>query len=338
MKACPLCGGEPAETLSDCRDLVYGVPGSWTYRRCFHCRSLWMDPLPEPEQIASFYPEPYYTHQPAFSAGADGHPLTGLFSALKYAGLERHFGYRVPHQWWEKSRGYRWVRGVKAFAPRFPAGRMVFFLPSRPKGKLLDVGCGRGEFLARMRELGWEVEGVEPDARAAAAAARWGFPVRQGSIESVDLEPDSFDAITLGHVIEHLLDPREALGRCIGALREGGLLVTISPNPLGRNARLFGRTWRGLEPPRHLILPSPRGFRAMLEGFPVTVELLTSPLHMGTYWRRSGGRRSDWSPWLEKAYGAWLDFVAGPFLVAFHPEEGEECVCIVRKERTERSS
>ncbi|MDD4934057.1 MAG: class I SAM-dependent methyltransferase [Methylacidiphilaceae bacterium] len=331
---CPLCGGAPEDTLEDCRDLASEIPGSWTYRRCAGCRSLWMDPLPRPEEIPGYYPEIYYTHDASVSScPKPGHAIGRLFLSIKLAGLEARFGYRIPKEWWERAGGRGWAVGAQKFLPRSLAGRMARFLPFRRGGKLLDVGCGNGKFLALMRELGWEIEGIEPDGRAVEESTKFGLSVRQGRIEDVELKPDSYDAITLVHVTEHLLDPRVALERCVAALRPGGILVSLSPNPDGRNARMFRKIWRQLDPPRHLILPSQRGYVALLGGLPMTAEVSTSPVHMGTMWRWSRAHaKARWPSWLEAAYAHWLDYVEGPLRVTLFPEEGEECVCIARKE------
>lgn len=338
MKPCPLCGGGADGTLENCRDFFCGIAGSWTYRRCGGCRSLWMDPLPLPEEISGFYPEAYYTHRVcAFASPTGGHALGRLAMPARLASLESRFGYTVPKEWWRRAGDSRWARGMEVLLPPFPGGRMVRFLPFRRGGRLLDVGCGNGEFLWRMRELGWEVEGIEPDGRAAEGAVKAGLCVRQGSIERMELEPDSYDAITLSHVIEHLLDPRAALAKCIAALRPGGTLVSLSPNPVGKNAKEFGEFWAQLDPPRHLVLPSLQSYRAALSGLPVRLELRTSPMQMGVFWKWSSSHRNPRFPaWLAAMYARWLDYIAGPLRVALHPEDGEECICIAHKEPSVR--
>jgi SAM-dependent methyltransferase len=118
-----------------------------------------------------------------------------------------------------------------------------------------------------MSRLGWEVKGIEPDPISASLVRRAGLEVHQGFVESAPLEPDSFDAITLNHVIEHLSHPIETLRKLIDALRPGGILVSISPNPYGILSRWFGGAWRGLEPPRHLVLPGPSALANMAKRF-----------------------------------------------------------------------
>jgi SAM-dependent methyltransferase len=79
-----------------------------------------------------------------------------------------------------------------------------------------------------------------------------------GSIKSPGFAEASFDAITLYHVIEHVPDPLDVFSECRRLLKPGGRLVMGTPNSESLGHRTFQRCWRGLEPPRHLQLFSPR--------------------------------------------------------------------------------
>jgi 2-polyprenyl-3-methyl-5-hydroxy-6-metoxy-1,4-benzoquinol methylase len=126
-------------------------------------------------------------------------------------------------------------------------------------GRLLDVGCGDGEFLNRMRNEGWSVDGVDFDRQAIENANRkYGMKLQCGSITTPGFAEASFDAITLYHVIEHVPDPLEVFFECHRLLKPGGCLVMATPNAESLGHRTFGNCWRGLEPPRHLQLFSPR--------------------------------------------------------------------------------
>lgn len=224
---CPLCGCTGSVMYDRMEDPVYKVPGQWNVRRCQGCHSLWLDPRPTAENLHLCYEE-YFTHE-------QGTQL--LFT-----------------------KGQQTVRGqLKAFLlPHRNSEQREFahlFLQDVTPGRLLDVGCGDGVFLAKMRRHGWDVYGLETDATAAAAAAQaYGLKFEVGSIDETELSASDFDAITLSHVIEHVADPHYLLRRCRELLRPGGLLAIITPNIDSLVHRVFRRNWFGLDPPRHLIL------------------------------------------------------------------------------------
>ncbi len=133
-------------------------------------------------------------------------------------------------------------------------------------GRLLDVGCGGGAFLRRMRKAGWVVTGTEPDAKAAARlAAQERFPVYSSLEDLIQEGGLHFDVIVLSHVIEHLPDPIHTLAQLRSLLSKGGRLLLTTPNALSLGSRIFGASWRGLEPPRHFNVFSPVSLRQALE-------------------------------------------------------------------------
>jgi SAM-dependent methyltransferase len=91
-------------------------------------------------------------------------------------------------------------------------------------------------------------------------------PVDCGDLLDWDCAPGSFDAIVLNNVIEHVLLPENTIARCCELLREGGQLTAITPNIDSIGHELFGRDWRGLEPPRHLHLFNAPSLRALTNG------------------------------------------------------------------------
>ena len=128
-------------------------------------------------------------------------------------------------------------------------------LRSVPPGRMLDVGCGSGALLQRMRIAGWEVEGVDFDEKAIDRAWReYGVAVRHGDLRAACYPDGSFDAVTMNHVIEHVHDPIALLAESRRILKPGGQLVVVTPNIASSGHARFGRNWRGLEPPRHLHL------------------------------------------------------------------------------------
>jgi SAM-dependent methyltransferase len=98
-------------------------------------------------------------------------------------------------------------------------------------GRLLDVGCAEGTFLQLARDSGWDVQGTELSPYAADKAARvLGIPVFDGDLCDAGFEDESFDAVTLWHVLEHVMDPRGYLTEVRRVLKKTGLLVIAVPN------------------------------------------------------------------------------------------------------------
>jgi len=176
---------------------------------------------------------------------------------MKMSVLATHFGYTnaLPGPTWKL------IGKIGGFLPLLHdwVGKMVMYLPAIARGRLLDIGCGNGSFLACMRERGWEVQGIEPDPEASRLAReRFGLEVVTGTLEETSLPANSADAITMTHVIEHVPDPVGLLAACCRILKPGGKLVAVTPNVESLAHHLFGVGWTHLDPPRHFNLFSPR--------------------------------------------------------------------------------
>jgi SAM-dependent methyltransferase len=133
-------------------------------------------------------------------------------------------------------------------------------------GRLLDVGCATGDFLAHMAKYGWQVHGVEPSLAASRRARQMhDLDVRTGDLEQARFPDGYFDVVTLWDVLEHLHDPLGSLKEIHRILKSDGVLVIELPNTQSFDAMLFGTYWIGLDIPRHLYVFPPAPLEAMLE-------------------------------------------------------------------------
>jgi SAM-dependent methyltransferase len=220
--------------------------------------------MPLEEEIGKAY-RAYYTHGGDSAGEAAGADFASLALAKVYKPLLKMFTHATGLR--------RREREYQKKAERMFLGDPV------PGGRLLDVGCGNGDQLARMCRSGWSGEGVETDPEAVGnARARHGLTVHLGRLEELRFPGGSFDAITMKHVIEHVHDPVGLVRECLRLLKPGGRLVIVTPNVNGLGHRWFGENWRGLEPPRHLHLftPGALGICATRAGFP-RPEVLSTP-------------------------------------------------------------
>jgi SAM-dependent methyltransferase len=248
--ACPLCGMAGHSVYQDLKDQLFGAPGLWGYRQCSACGALWLDPRPTPASIGEAY-QTYYTH------GGSGLVSSLLTAAMTRVARERAAQlYGFGHPTWGLAQ-------ICALAARFYPGladhsdALIRHLPASSwgqGGRILDVGCGDGNGVAFLTSLGWRATGVEIDPLAVGAARAQGLDVVAGDIRSAGFEDESFDAVTSSHVLEHVHDPRAFLADSRRVLRTGGVLVITTPNARSELLGRHGRNWRGLEPPRHLIL------------------------------------------------------------------------------------
>jgi 2-polyprenyl-3-methyl-5-hydroxy-6-metoxy-1,4-benzoquinol methylase len=260
---CILCGGEGRQIYSEQPDRLFGAEGSWNLKRCANpvCGLVWLDPMPLTEDIGKAYAN-YYTHASRESAGRKG-MMGRIFAAMQRAYLANKFNYTT-------GRSSFVTRCLGRLLYLFPIRRRgldgdVRFLAARPGGRLLDVGCGSGDWLMFMRGLGWQVSGNDFDANAVKTAQGRGLDVECASLEQQKHPGGAFDAVTLSHVIEHVPDPVQTLAECRRILKPGGKLVLFTPNASSLSHRVFKNDWRGLEPPRHLHVFSTESMRPLLE-------------------------------------------------------------------------
>jgi SAM-dependent methyltransferase len=293
VTACYLCGRRGGLLATNLHDRLFSAPGTWAFRHCPRCSLAWLDPQPLAGDIDKLYVE-YFTHHTQDARDVD-HPDAGRRwrTEVKDAIADESFGYPAPSSG-PSARTLASLLG-KVRALRDVAGAQVMWLGSAARGRVLDVGCGSGEFLAHMRALGWEVYGVEPDAVAASVARnRLGDAVFRGTLREAPLEERSFDAVTLSHVIEHVPEPVRELESCARLLREGGRLVVLTPNIEALGRRTFDTSWMAWDPPRHLYLLSQRALATCAERAGLRVLCLRTTARLArAMWHASRALRRD---------------------------------------------
>lgn len=161
----------------------------------------------------------------------------------------------------------KFIAPIAAVVGLFQGGRARAISRRIAKGgSVLDVGCGNGGFLVQIKDRGYRAQGTEWTAESAARVPRdAGIPVHVGDLIDIDLPPQSFDAITLWHVFEHLRRPRETLLRIRTLLKDGGSLLMSMPNAESAQAMRYGTHWFHHDPPRHLFGFGPHSIMQLLE-------------------------------------------------------------------------
>jgi SAM-dependent methyltransferase len=243
--ACPLCGGADNTLEYTAEDSKYGLPGKFGIVRCRVCGLVYTSPRPSPADMGAFYPSGYLPHQPP----SDSAPKRWLraFRKQVFGGPKSHLTAFLGFV--HNSLSFRSYLHKEADSP-----------------KVLDIGCGSGEYLATWRALGWQIEGVEMNSEVAASVrARLGIAVHGANVEALDLPEANFDLITMCHSLEHTFSPRLVLGRVHRWLKPGGRVLVMVPNYDSFDRWMFGGRWLALEPPRHLVHFDRRSVTALLE-------------------------------------------------------------------------
>lgn len=141
--------------------------------------------------------------------------------------------------------------------------KMYFPIKSSEK-KILDIGAGTGAFLHIMQKNDWKVTGIEPDETARENAKKlYGLSLQQPE-ELFTLPAQSFDAITLWHVLEHVHDLHEYMHQLKKLLKATGSLFIAVPNYTSYDAKVYKEFWAGYDVPRHLYHFSPTAVTQLL--------------------------------------------------------------------------
>ena len=141
-------------------------------------------------------------------------------------------------------------------------------------GNLLDIGSGTGYFAGTMKKAGWHVKGIEINKKAR-DFSRSQFGLEIISPEQIStLKENSFECITLWHVLEHFHDPFKYASEIIRLLKPGGLCVIALPNCSSYDAKYYGKYWAAYDVPRHLWHFNPSTFRLFSEKTELVLENL----------------------------------------------------------------
>jgi SAM-dependent methyltransferase len=196
------------------------------------------------------------------------------------------------------------------------------------KGHLLDIGSGTGQFANTMKKAGWTVQGIEINEKARdSSRVVFGLDIIGPDAIST-LEPESFDCITLWHVLEHFHDPFKYMSDIKNLLKPDGLCLIAIPNSDSYDASYYKEFWAAFDVPRHLWHFNPTTFKlfAKKTGFRLE-KLMILPLDVFYI-----------SIMSEKYKGSKLPFIIGvmkaiPFAVlsAFNKKKCSSVIYLLRK-------
>lgn len=137
------------------------------------------------------------------------------------------------------------------------------------KGKILDIGAGTGDFLLTAKNDGWNVIGVEPSERAKNIAKQKGISFVE---EIGELENNSFDVITMWHVLEHVPNLELQIQELKRLLKPTGTLIVAVPNFKSFDAKHYGEFWAAFDVPIHFWHFSKKAIKSLFEKVDMKLE------------------------------------------------------------------
>jgi SAM-dependent methyltransferase len=264
---CDLCGKDNADLVLIGKDLYNRIPGEFRVVRCRNCGFVYTNPRPYGEELSKYYPDDAGYFIPILPKERS----EGLDELRKWIVNKLLAGYL----------GYSHLSNINSVEKvlLFP----LYLLIKRnleirgiphfhQNGRLLEVGCSYGSYLKKMKELGWEAAGVEPNRKAAEFGSKeFGVRIINDTFENAIIN-EQFDVIAMRMVLEHLPTPSKAIKKAYELLKKDGELIIIVPDFSGIEFRLFKQYCYALHVPNHLNFPTPLTIRRFCQKYGFKVE------------------------------------------------------------------
>lgn len=239
MTICPVCKSENVKKTFSSFDThgreMIDINEKFDVFACDKCGNIFLNIAADKEYYAKYYKEDYY------DSNTDG--LLGSITKML-----RNFSFR---------------RKQEFISSKFPENKKI---------KLIDVGCGAGEFLESLDEKRFDIFGLEVSAVGNEICQKKHLRVYREDILTKDFGEEKFDVVTLWHVLEHISSPTELFAKVYKILNKDGLLIFQVPNSDSLGFRLGKELWFHLDSPRHLWIPNKKSvyFLSNKGGFEVS--------------------------------------------------------------------
>jgi 2-polyprenyl-3-methyl-5-hydroxy-6-metoxy-1,4-benzoquinol methylase len=244
QSTCPACGAASISTYLTVSDHFLSKE-NFNLDLCGSCNLLFTNPRPTLDRIGDYYKsEDYVSH-----------------SSTKKGFVNKVYG---------------WVRS-------YTLKKKISLLKELSSGKkLLDIGAGTGHFLAKAKESGYSVLGLEPDEDARKVA------LSENGIELKDLSllhglEESFDIISMWHVLEHVYNLQTDLDKIVSLVNRKGVLIIAVPNYTSFDAQYYKEFWAAYDVPRHLYHFSPKSIIPLIESKGLKFEKML-PMKFDSYY------------------------------------------------------
>ena len=226
---CPVCGTENINKVFTAKDYTVSQQ-LFDILECTSCSLRFTNNIPGEKEMGAYYQSENY---------------------ISHSNTRKGFINRLYHV----------IRNITLQSKK----NILLHYTKKPVGNLLDIGSGTGLFLKKMKDAGWNVTGLEPDADARKISA----DQQSGSVylpeKLFELPLHSFDAISLWHVLEHVHNLHTYMEQIKKLITPGGYLFVAVPNYTSADAAYYKEHWAAYDVPRHLYHFSPKSMQHLFE-------------------------------------------------------------------------
>ncbi len=191
-------------------------------------------------------------------------PLPDISKLSKYYETEEY----ISHTDAKRNLFEKVYHSVRCYAIK---NKIALINKEQTKGKLLDVGCGTGDFLFAAKNNGWDITGIEPNEKARTIANVKNNNSVLDNTELNKLKENSFDVITLWHVLEHLPNLENDIQIFKKLLKPNGTLIIAVPNYKSFDANYYKEFWAAYDVPRHLWHFSQNSIKSLFNHFNLNI-------------------------------------------------------------------
>lgn len=230
IKECDICGYKDFKFLFEQRDKNFNFPEKFKLYRCKNCDTIVINPRLSQKELQKHYPNEYY----AFSKIKTKEESMKVRLRILLYDL-----YYYPSRILYQSSFLRFLF--------FPFKFLIRGTQIIPGQKLLDIGCGSGQFLYEMEECGLDVYGIEPG-----KINKSKLNIKPDLIKA-KYNKETFDLVTMNHVLQHVENPEEMIKEIYRVLKQYGLFIVSASNTRSLAYFLFRKNWFQLDLPRHLF-------------------------------------------------------------------------------------
>ena len=248
VTVCRVCGASGKFDRCEVREMNFGSREAFWYLKCAHCDSLQIDEIPN--DLGRHYPSDYLGSGPSVAAEK---------AASLRASLRKFLRVQRTAYLLNGLNALGWIAQRVREDECTP--HLLALRASRisKEARILDVGCGPGHLLRRLREAGFaHLAGQDP-------FHSWAFPgieIHSGPLHDV---AGQYDLIMLHHSLEHTSDPLQMLVEAKMLCSPSGLILVRIPVAAGEAWTTYGVDWYQIDAPRHLVIPSARGMQELAQ-------------------------------------------------------------------------